>query len=113
MWNGIIQQIHLRDEGGTSMNITPLDPPDFDGDEAIEVLRVWLARAPESEACHKLVLLPEINEDAAAWGLMLVDIARQVANAYATETEPENQNNMYSAVLSRIKAGFDAEWENR
>jgi len=92
------------------MNLTPLDTPDFDGDEAIEVLRVWLARAPDSEAYHKLVLLPDINEDTAAWGIMLVDIARHVANAFAEESEPENRDSIYSEVLSRIKAGFDAEW---
>jgi len=93
------------------MTLTPLDPPDFDGEGAIEVLRVWLARNAQSEVYHKIVLLPEMHEDTFAWGLLLVDIARHVANAYATESEPKNDET-YSFVLNRIKEGFDAEWEH-
>jgi len=85
----------------------PLDPPHFEGEEAIEILRVWLDDGPQS-ACHRFALLPRISKDVAAWGLILVDIARQVANAYVT-SEPNNEN-IYLEVLSRIKEGFDAEW---
>ncbi|MDR3108508.1 MAG: DUF5076 domain-containing protein [Planctomycetaceae bacterium] len=91
------------------MNLSPLDPPRFDGEEVLEILRVWLDRDPQSGATPKFVLLPKISSDPAAWGLILVDIARQVATAYAAD-EPHNEK-IYSSILNRIKQGFDAEWE--
>jgi hypothetical protein len=42
-------------------------------------------------------------EDPAAWGLMLVDIARHVARAHGQEGEDEEE------VFQRILAGFHAE----
>jgi len=91
------------------MKMIPLDPPTFEGHEAREILRVWLDCSPNDDAYNKFVLLPKISKDPAAWGLILVDIARQVANAYA-ESEPQNEN-IYSFVLNRIKELFDAEWD--
>ena len=91
------------------MNMIPLDPPTFEGYEAREILRVWLDCSTNGDAYNKLVLLPKISKNPAAWGLILVDIARQVANAYASE-EPQNEK-IYSQVLNRIKELFDAEWE--
>jgi len=89
------------------MELTPLDPPHLDGEEAFEVLRVWVDRGPQSKS-QKFVVLPRISKDPGAWGILLVDIARQVANAY-TASEPENKE-IYSVVLNRIKELFDAEW---
>jgi|GEM_PF-983510 len=85
----------------------PLDPPCFEGEEAIEILRIWLDNGPLS-VCHKFALLPRISNDVAAWGIILVDIARHVAHAYAT-SEPQSEK-AYFEVLNRIKEGFDAEW---
>ena len=90
------------------MKITPLDPPKFDGEEAIEVLRVWLDHGTQSNT-QKFVVRPKISEDPGAWGILLVDVARQVANAYAA-SEPTNDK-IYSEVLYRIKNLFDVEWE--
>ncbi len=44
--------------------------------------------------------------DPAAWGLMLVDLAKHAANAYS-QIEGRDRDE----VLNRIKAGFDAEWD--
>ena len=88
------------------MNMTPLAPPNFDGEEGKEILRVWSGN--ESEY-NKFVLLPRISKDPSAWGGILVDIARHVAKAYA-DANPQNDK-VYSTILNRIKQGFDAEWE--
>lgn len=90
------------------MKIIPLAPPNFDGEEGKEILRVWLDRGPQART-QKFVLLPRISNDPAVWGGILVDIARHVANAYAT-SNPQKEK-IYSIVLNRIKEGFDAEWE--
>ena len=49
---------------------------------------------------------PTFNSPA-AWGLLLVDIAYHVANAYAAGGDIEKEE-----VLERIKEMFDKEWEN-
>jgi len=90
------------------MNLIPLEPPNFDGEEGKEILRVWLGNEPESEY-NKFALLPRISNDPVAWGGILVDIARHVAKAYA-DANPQNDK-VYSTILNRIKHGFDAEWE--
>ena len=79
-----------------------LDPPPLahTHPQATEVLRIWTA--PE-EGPH--VILRTTWEDPAAWGVMLVDIARHAANAYANEGMPRAE------ALAQIKALFDAEWE--
>jgi hypothetical protein len=43
-------------------------------------------------------------KDSAAWGLLLVDLARHISKMYAQHGQNEND------VLKRIKMGFDAEW---
>ena len=43
-------------------------------------------------------------KDAGAWGLLLVDVARHAAQAYANEGEDPK------VVLIRIRELFDAEW---
>jgi hypothetical protein len=69
--------------------------------KAVEVLRVWASSGRGQE----FVLKPTWK-DAASWGLLLVDVARQAANAYASEGHDR------AKVLARIKAGFDAEWSS-
>jgi hypothetical protein len=46
-------------------------------------------------------------KDPAAWGIMLVDLAKHIASAYE-QSGGLNQ----AAALSRIKQGFDTEWES-
>jgi hypothetical protein len=86
---------------GKRKNANELDPPpQAQGDpEAREVMRVWAS--PESP---QVVTLRRTWDDPGAWGLMLVDIARHAANAYANEGMPRAE------ALARIKALFDAEW---
>jgi hypothetical protein len=43
--------------------------------------------------------------DPAAWGIMLVDLARHVASAYQ-----QLEGRKLDDTLARIKEGFDAEW---
>ena len=68
-------------------------------EEATEIARIWLV------ADRQHVVLPRtLWNDPAAWGLMLADLARHVAKAYAA------QGHSSSEVLERIRQGFDAEW---
>ncbi|OOG36817.1 hypothetical protein B0E51_17795 [Rhodanobacter sp. C05] len=65
---------------------------------ACEVLRAW-------SGDNLQVVLETTWQDPAAWGLLLVDIARHVARAYA-----DAGNISEAAALTCVKAGFDAEW---
>jgi hypothetical protein len=67
---------------------------------AIELARIWAAGGKQHVS-----LATGIWDDPAAWGIMLVDLAKHVANAYAQTTGA-----MESETLQRIKEGFDAEW---
>jgi len=78
----------------------PLAPPPVsDSENSFEILRVW----SEKDGPQQLTLLPTWN-DPGAWGLVLVDIARHAAKAYAHEGHDELQ------ALNRIKELFDSEW---
>jgi hypothetical protein len=48
--------------------------------DAFEILRVWIAGGAQHVS-----LFAEVWEDPAGWGLMLADLARHVANAYAAQ----------------------------
>ena len=78
-----------------------LDPPPAatQRPDAIEILRVW---AVPDEA-QQLTLRPTWS-DPGAWGLMLVDVARHAAQAYAREGHDPDE------ALRRIRELFDAEW---
>jgi hypothetical protein len=68
---------------------------------AREILRVWAAFGKQH-----VTLEPSLWDDLDTWGLMLVDLAPHVANAY------EQSRRMDSATaLDRLKRGFDAEWD--
>jgi hypothetical protein len=51
------------------------------------------------------MLLPETWPDPAAWGILLVDLAKHLVIAYQ-QTEGRDQ----ADTLQRISDGFDAEW---
>jgi hypothetical protein len=77
-------------------------PPISRESSAVEVLRVWaVSNQPQQ------ISLRTTWPDPAAWGLMLVDIARHASKAYA-EGDAEREHE----VLSRIKQAFDVEWQN-
>ena len=76
----------------------PLPPDVMDRDDATEVLRAFVVDGGLSIAFTRAFEEPDI------WGLLLVDIARHAARAYAREsgyTEDE--------ALTRIVTMFDAE----
>jgi hypothetical protein len=69
---------------------------------AIELARVWA-----SEGSQYVSLATGIWKDPAAWGLMLVDLARHVAASYHETSGMRRED-----VLKRIKAAFDVEWSS-
>jgi hypothetical protein len=67
--------------------------------QAVEVLRVWAEPSQPQQ-----LTLRTTWKDAGAWGLLLADVARHAANAYANE----GQNR--AEVLSKIRQLLDAEF---
>jgi hypothetical protein len=86
---------------GKRKGTSELDPPPVarENPQASEVMRVWTAPGEGPQ-----VTLRTTWEDPAAWGVMLVDIARHAANAYAREGIKRDD------ALARIRELFDAEW---
>jgi hypothetical protein len=79
-----------------------LEPPPVAKDpSAIEILTVWAAPGKPQE-----FKIRSIYKDPAAWGLLLVDIARHVSRAYAADGRDEKQT------LDRIKTALEAEWSH-
>src|SRR5690242_3424831 len=76
-------------------------PPDVIGrDDATEVLRAFVLDGGLSIAFTRAFEEPDM------WGLLLVDIARHAARAYARESEYSEEE-----ALNRIIAMFEAELE--
>ena len=71
-----------------------------DDDNAKELVRVWASGGKLTTT-----LVAEVWDDPFAWGMMLVDLARHVTEAYAN-----SQGREPSAVLARIRAELIAEW---
>jgi Domain of unknown function (DUF5076) len=86
---------------GKQPNLNALEPPPIAqaNSNAVEVLRVWAAPGSPQQ-----LTLRTTWKDSGAWGLMLVDIARHAARAYANEGQDPQ------VVLVRIRELFDAEW---
>ncbi len=83
------------------MNELIIPPSAASDPKAVEMARVWHA-----EGKQHVSLNAPAWKDSAAWGLLLVDIAKHVADAYVQAEGRDRQE-----VLARIKAGFDAEWK--
>jgi hypothetical protein len=64
---------------------------------ARELVRVWAASGRQHVS-----IATGLWSDPAAWGLLLVDLARHAANAYE-----QTEGRKASEVLARIKAAFD------
>ena len=78
-------------------------PPEAKSDpQAVEIARVWAAHGGQHVS-----LDPSLWEDPLAWGIVLVDLARHVANALEKLKGKSKRE-----VLERIREGFDAEWSN-
>jgi hypothetical protein len=68
--------------------------------DAREILRVWVAGGQQH-----VTLATGIWSDPAAWGLLLVDLAKHVARAYE-----QSDGRSAAEALARLREGFDAEW---
>ena len=66
---------------------------------SFELLRVWVA----SKGQH-VSLRAGVWDDAAAWGIMLADLARHIANSYQ-----QNRGLSPLRTIPRIKAALNAE----
>ena len=78
----------------------PLPPDVIDREDAIEILRVFVLDGGLSMAFQRAFEEPDM------WGLLLVDLARHAARAYARESEYSEEE-----ALNRILDMFDAEIE--
>lgn len=76
-------------------------PPAAKSDpDARELIRVWAAAGQQHVS-----ISAGAWDDPATWGIMLVDLARHLANFYSQERGMNREE-----VLLRIKALFEAEW---
>jgi hypothetical protein len=84
-------------------NIEELNPPHTiqNASRAMELARIWIVDGSQHVAISR-----NLWDDPAAWGLMLVDLAKHVANAYAKEGRDKQE------VLNRILEGFNAETQS-
>jgi hypothetical protein len=67
-----------------------------------ELVRVWAANGQQHVS-----LDVGLWSDGAAWGLLLVDLAKHVARGYAQATGAETDD-----VLARIRDAMEAEWSH-
>lgn len=74
--------------------IVKTDPNSF------EIGRIWVAHKDQH------VSLNIVWDDPAAWGIMLVDLARHAARYYN-----QQQGHPIEKIMARIKEGIDAEWD--
>jgi hypothetical protein len=78
-------------------------PPQVNTDpKAIELLRVWAAHGNQYVS-----IAAKVWPDPAAWGIMLVDLAKHVATAYQQTTGKD-----YLTQLNLIRKGMNAEWDS-
>lgn len=83
-------------------NELPVPPAVLTDDRARGLLRVWAANGSQHVS-----LATGLWSDPAAWGIVLADLARHVSRAYE-----QSGTHRSSEALSRIRAGFDAEWNS-
>ena len=87
--------------GKRSSNQVLEPPPIASKRDAVEVMRVWVSPGEAQQ-----VTLRTNWSDPAAWGLLLVDIARHASLAY------EREGRDRAEALARIRKAFDAEWSS-
>ncbi len=66
---------------------------------AIELVRIWAASGQQH-----ISIATDVWDNPAAWGIMLVDLAKHIAKSYDGAD--------YEQVLKMIKNGFDVEWNS-
>lgn len=80
----------------------PIPPIAAADPKTVELLRVWAANKTQH------VSLPShLWDGPGSWGIMLVDLAKHVANGYAL-----SRGDVRATVLARIRQVFDAEWNS-
>jgi len=83
-------------------NALPIPDKARNDPKGVEIARIWATGGKQV-----VVLRADAWENPAAWGLMLVDFAKHVANAYAELGKGDREN-----ILQQIKMGFDMEWNS-
>jgi hypothetical protein len=78
----------------------PIPPVALADAKARELIRIWAASGNQH-----MSLAAGLWDDPAAWGIMLVDLARHLARAYE-----QSHGFDADAALTRIRQGMDAEW---
>jgi hypothetical protein len=69
---------------------------------SLEILRVWIANGEQHVA-----LSFGMWEDPAAWGLLLADLARHIAEAHAQQDDKIDAEDF----LEQLRAGFESEMD--
>jgi hypothetical protein len=82
-------------------NELPIPPAVEPAAKSMEMLRVWIA-----DGSQHVSLTGNLWKDPAAWGLLLVDLTKHIANAY------QAQGHNRADILQRVKDGFEAEWRH-
>lgn len=70
---------------------------------SLEIIRVWIANQDQH-----FTLRVGLWDDPAAWGLLLADLAKNIAKSYEQDASLDQQ-----ATLDRIRLAFNAELENQ
>lgn len=78
----------------------PIPPIANDDPRAIELIRIWAAQGKQHVS-----IATKLWDDPASWGIMLVDLAKHIADAYS-----ETHSYEVHETLHRLREGFDAEW---
>ena len=84
-------------------DVEQLPVPDevYSAEQKAEMARIWVADGEQI-----VVISPRMWDDPGAWGLMLVDMAKHIAQAYqAKGYYPPD-------ALAKIKSAMEAEWEH-
>ncbi len=79
-----------------------IPPTAKDDPNAVEIARIWAAHGQQH-----VHLRTGLFPDAGSWGIMLVDLARHIANAYEQDGRGD-----YFEVLARIREIFEVEWDS-
>jgi len=82
-------------------NQLPIPPAAESDAKAIELVRVWAAGGQQ-----QISLATGLWKEPSTWGIMLVDLAKMIADAYFKREGLDAKD-----TLGMIKSGFDAEWE--
>ena len=68
---------------------------------ALELVRVWVVKGAQH------FTIATVRKDPSVWGIMLVDLAKNIASAYV-----QAEGRSFQTVLAQIREGFGAEWDS-